>query len=112
MTGAGDTVVAHLAFHLGAGLEPEAAVTLANHAAGIVWRSWGRTGHPGGAARASAGRSTPRQQVERGPQRATGRLAPEGKRIVFTNGCFDVLHAGHVSYLRFARPAGTSSWSV
>ncbi|MEM9382551.1 MAG: D-glycero-beta-D-manno-heptose 1-phosphate adenylyltransferase, partial [Planctomycetota bacterium] len=30
----------------------------------------------------------------------------EGKRVVFTNGCFDVLHAGHVDYLRFARSKG------
>jgi D-beta-D-heptose 7-phosphate kinase/D-beta-D-heptose 1-phosphate adenosyltransferase len=30
----------------------------------------------------------------------------EGKRVVFTNGCFDVLHVGHVDYLRFARAHG------
>ncbi|MEM9803304.1 MAG: D-glycero-beta-D-manno-heptose 1-phosphate adenylyltransferase, partial [Planctomycetota bacterium] len=30
----------------------------------------------------------------------------DGKRVVFTNGCFDVLHAGHVDYLRFARSRG------
>jgi D-beta-D-heptose 7-phosphate kinase/D-beta-D-heptose 1-phosphate adenosyltransferase len=30
----------------------------------------------------------------------------EGRRIAFTNGCFDILHAGHVSYLRFARSKG------
>jgi rfaE bifunctional protein nucleotidyltransferase chain/domain len=30
----------------------------------------------------------------------------QGRRIVFTNGCFDVLHAGHVAYLRFARSKG------
>ena len=29
-----------------------------------------------------------------------------GKRIVFTNGCFDILHVGHVDYLRFARSRG------
>ena len=33
-------------------------------------------------------------------------LRRAGKRVVFTNGCFDVLHAGHVNYLRFARSKG------
>lgn len=34
------------------------------------------------------------------------RLRQAGKRIVFTNGCFDLLHAGHVQYLAFAREQG------
>ncbi len=34
------------------------------------------------------------------------RLRREGKRIVFTNGCFDILHAGHVKYLREAATLG------
>ena len=34
------------------------------------------------------------------------RLHAEGKTLVFTNGCFDLLHAGHVSYLQFARSLG------
>ncbi len=34
------------------------------------------------------------------------RLRREGKRVVFTNGCFDLLHAGHVRYLREARSLG------
>jgi D-glycero-beta-D-manno-heptose 1-phosphate adenylyltransferase len=34
------------------------------------------------------------------------RLVAEGKRLVFTNGCFDILHRGHVSYLTFARNQG------
>jgi rfaE bifunctional protein nucleotidyltransferase chain/domain len=33
-------------------------------------------------------------------------LRANGKRVVFTNGCFDVLHAGHVSYLAWAREQG------
>ncbi len=33
-------------------------------------------------------------------------LAAEGKRMVFTNGCFDILHRGHVSYLQFSRDQG------
>jgi D-glycero-beta-D-manno-heptose 1-phosphate adenylyltransferase len=34
------------------------------------------------------------------------RLRADGKRVVFTNGCFDVLHAGHVAYLQWARALG------
>lgn len=34
------------------------------------------------------------------------RLHAEGKTLVFTNGCFDILHAGHVTYLQFARSQG------
>jgi glycerol-3-phosphate cytidylyltransferase len=33
-------------------------------------------------------------------------LRARGKRVVFTNGCFDVLHAGHVAYLQWARDQG------
>ena len=34
------------------------------------------------------------------------RLVAEGKELVFTNGCFDILHRGHVTYLTFARNQG------
>lgn len=34
------------------------------------------------------------------------RLKAEGKKLVFTNGCFDILHRGHVTYLEFARGQG------
>lgn len=39
-------------------------------------------------------------------QKLSLRLRAEGKKIVFTNGCFDILHAGHVRYLRQARRLG------
>lgn len=109
VTGAGDTVIAHLALGLAAGLEFEACVHLANHAAGIV------VGKPGAA---SVTRAELAAVLERG-QRGTGAVCTraellrrraewraEKKRVVFTNGCFDVLHAGHVSYLREARTHG------
>lgn len=34
------------------------------------------------------------------------RLKADGKTVVFTNGCFDILHSGHISYLEFARQQG------
>jgi rfaE bifunctional protein nucleotidyltransferase chain/domain len=39
-------------------------------------------------------------------KREIGRLREQGKRIVFTNGCFDILHPGHTRYLRAARELG------
>ena len=42
----------------------------------------------------------------KGIQEISCRLRSEGKKIVFTNGCFDILHAGHVRYLRQARGLG------
>jgi D-glycero-beta-D-manno-heptose 1-phosphate adenylyltransferase len=48
-----------------------------------------------------------RRVIPRGEVRALGeRLRREGKRIVFANGCFDVLHVGHVRYLQGARAEG------
>lgn len=35
-----------------------------------------------------------------------GRLKEQGRKLVFTNGCFDILHAGHVTYLEFSRSQG------
>ena len=45
-------------------------------------------------------------QDKKGIQKISCRLRAEGKRIVFTNGCFDILHAGHVRYLGQARRLG------
>ena len=37
---------------------------------------------------------------------ARDQLVAEGKKLAFTNGCFDILHSGHVAYLTFARNQG------
>lgn len=42
----------------------------------------------------------------KGARELSFRLRAEGKKIVFTNGCFDILHAGHVRYLKQARRLG------
>jgi D-beta-D-heptose 7-phosphate kinase/D-beta-D-heptose 1-phosphate adenosyltransferase len=109
VTGAGDTVIAHLALGLACKLPFEACVHLANHAAGIV------VGKSGAASVTRAELAA----VLAGPGGAPGAVCTlpealrrirdwraEKKRIVFTNGCFDVLHAGHVAYLREARTHG------
>lgn len=109
VTGAGDTVISTLAAALAAGEELPHAVGLANLAAGIVVGKLG-----------TAAISAP--ELRRAIQRAEGsergvltldQLLPaiedaraHNERIVFTNGCFDILHAGHVTYLEQARAQG------
>ena len=109
VTGAGDTVVAQLALHLGAGASLNDAVELANEAAGVVV---GRVGA------ATISREELSMRVRAGEPLRGKVLGQEqldelldgwraqGKHIVFTNGCFDVLHRGHVEYLRFAKQQG------
>jgi D-beta-D-heptose 7-phosphate kinase/D-beta-D-heptose 1-phosphate adenosyltransferase len=109
VTGAGDTVIALLAAGLAAGLDPPAAAALSNLGASIVV---GKIGV------ATASRSELQHALH--AQGSGGRglvtlvelqmLAAEakarGERIVFTNGCFDILHAGHVAYLEEAKSCG------
>jgi D-beta-D-heptose 7-phosphate kinase/D-beta-D-heptose 1-phosphate adenosyltransferase len=83
------------------------ALRLANQAAGIVVGRFGTAsvrrdemlGLYGGAGQTKV---LARDQIGR----LTARLRGEGRKIVFTNGCFDLLHPGHVDYLRQARSYG------
>ena len=109
VTGAGDTVIALLAAGVAAGLDLDAAAALANLGAGIVVGKIGvatasrselqRALH----AQGSGGRGL----VELPELLALVAEAKErGERVVMTNGCFDILHAGHVSYLEEAKALG------
>lgn len=109
VTGAGDTVIAQLALGLGAGLDLETAVHLANHGAGIVVGRRGAASVTRQELRAALGSGDPQLGKVLRPADVESAVAlwrSEGKRIVFTNGCFDVLHAGHTRYLGFARSRG------
>ncbi len=109
VTGAGDTVISTLAASLAAGEELPQAVALANLAAGIVVAKLGT-------AAISAPELRRAVQREEGSERGVVSLdqlllaledaRAHGEKIVFTNGCFDILHAGHVSYLEQARAQG------
>ena len=109
VTGAGDTVIAVVAATLASGKSLPDAVALANLAAGIA------VGKLGTAA-VSAPELRLALQDEQGSERgvvseeqlmmAIDDAHARGEKIVFTNGCFDIIHAGHVGYLAEARGLG------
>ncbi|MBQ0841219.1 MAG: bifunctional D-glycero-beta-D-manno-heptose-7-phosphate kinase/D-glycero-beta-D-manno-heptose 1-phosphate adenylyltransferase HldE, partial [Gammaproteobacteria bacterium] len=109
VTGAGDTVISTLAASLAAGASLTDATVLANQAAGLVV--------------AKLGTATVNQQelkatlhtlddmrrgfVDAGElELAINTARINGEKIVLTNGCFDILHPGHVRYLQQARALG------
>ena len=110
VTGAGDTVIAQIAFQIAEGRSLETAVELANQAAGIVVGLLGTHAVTRSELLARLRETRPHEgKIVRTPAELDQLLAAwrkEKKRIVFTNGCFDVLHVGHIEYLRFARDKG------
>jgi D-beta-D-heptose 7-phosphate kinase/D-beta-D-heptose 1-phosphate adenosyltransferase len=110
VTGAGDTVLTVLGLALAAGLSMEEAAELANVAAGIVVAKVGTSTVSGPEILAEISRQhfdTDRKIKSRDQLRGLLQDARQkGKQIVFTNGCFDLLHVGHVKYLQHARQLG------
>jgi len=109
VTGAGDTVIATLAAALASGQNLASAAALANLAAGLVVRKIGvATVTPGEISAALHQRG----QGGRGLVGLDTLLAlvdearGRNERVIMTNGCFDVLHAGHVAYLEEAKSLG------
>ena len=104
VSGAGDTVIATLTAGLAAGLQIETAVELANLAAGIVV---GKVGTVPIAGHELVAALTPSSGLTAGEKildldRIKLRVAEwraSGETIVFTNGCFDLLHVGHITLL-------------
>ena len=110
VTGAGDMVLAMLAVARCAKADWPEAVALANVAGGLEVERFGSIP------------VTPQEIIQElltearehlGKERTLERLMPElqhhrasGKRIVFTNGCFDLIHLGHVKYFQFAKSQG------
>ncbi|HEB54024.1 MAG TPA: D-glycero-beta-D-manno-heptose 1-phosphate adenylyltransferase [bacterium] len=110
VTGAGDTVVAMLTYGRAAGVSLEDALRLANHAAGITVAKLGTWAPSRREVLARLGDSAPQQRGKvldlAQAAEVAARLRAEGRRLVFTNGCFDILHAGHCDYLQKARSYG------
>lgn len=112
VSGAGDTVIATLAACLAGGLQIETAIELANLAAGIVV---GKVGTVPIAGHELVALLTPSSGVTAGEKildldHAKTRVAEwraSGETIVFTNGCFDLLHVGHITLLEDCRRFGS-----
>ncbi|HAR31118.1 MAG TPA: bifunctional heptose 7-phosphate kinase/heptose 1-phosphate adenyltransferase [Gammaproteobacteria bacterium] len=109
VTGAGDTAAAALAVTRSLGWEPPACARVANVASGLAVGKSGTAAVTGPElARALAGgRGSDRGILsQQALLDAVTAARTGGARIVFTNGCFDILHAGHVAYLEEARARG------
>jgi len=111
VTGAGDTVLSSLGFALACGYDIDSAVEFSNLAAGVV------VGKIGSATatlneiieyESSLNKSTSDEHIKTLDEITTlsSELQARGKKIIFTNGCFDLLHAGHVRYLETAKSFG------
>jgi D-beta-D-heptose 7-phosphate kinase/D-beta-D-heptose 1-phosphate adenosyltransferase len=109
VTGAGDTVISTLAAALAAGEDLHTATALSNVAAGVVVGKLGTA-----TVSVTELRQALRQQqlIARGVVDEDRLVAlvqearANGERVVMTNGCFDILHAGHVTYLAQAAEMG------
>jgi len=109
VTGAGDTVLAALGYALSCGVEVHEAASFANAAAAVVVGKLGSATvsldeidaytHSLRTATAESKIKTKEQMVQLLKQM-------KHQKIVFTNGCFDILHVGHVKYLETAKSYG------
>ena len=111
VTGAGDTVLASLGFALSCKLNIDEAVKFANLAAGVV------VGKVGSATttlneiieyESGLNQSTSDEHIKTFDEISSiiSELKNNDKKIVFTNGCFDILHIGHIKYLEKAKNFG------
>ncbi|HVG26169.1 MAG TPA: D-glycero-beta-D-manno-heptose 1-phosphate adenylyltransferase, partial [Acidobacteriaceae bacterium] len=112
VSGAGDTVIATIGASMAAGLGVETAVELANLAAGIVVGKVGTVPIAHHELIAALTPSSNLRAVEKILDRENlaariGEWRAAGESIVFTNGCFDLLHVGHVTLLEDCRRFGS-----
>lgn len=111
VSGAGDTALATLALALSAGAPIKIAARLANIAAGIAVSKPGTATVPvedlvTGVQRASGRREHEKIVGRAVAARMAARWREEGRKIVFTNGCFDLLHPGHIRLIHRALAEG------
>ncbi len=108
VTGAGDTVAATLGFCMAGEMDIETSLRICNIAAGIVVGKLGAATVTRDEIIAEAkgshdsGKIIRRQDIK---ALAAG-LKKKGKKVVFTNGCFDILHVGHIEFLKTAKNLG------
>lgn len=110
ISGAGDMVLAMLCVAIASGADWDTATMLGNVAAGLEVERFGAVPikrqeileRLAFEKRQQHGKVIPRGEL----LMEVARLRQSGKRIVWTNGCFDIMHAGHTQYLNFARRQG------
>ena len=111
VTGAGDTVIASLGFAIACGYQIDDAIKFSNLAAGVV------VGKIGSATaslneiieyESSINKSSSDKHIKTLKEITilSNELKIKNKKIIFTNGCFDILHSGHVRYLETAKSYG------
>ncbi len=109
VTGAGDTVIGALGVTVAAQCKLPIAMAIANLAASIAVGKLGAAtvsapelqSAINGQTKFTAGIVNEEQLLQ-----AVNEARAQGKKVVFTNGCFDILHAGHVTYLQMAKQLG------
>ena len=107
VTGAGDTVIAYVAAGIASGLTVEESVEIANFAAGIkVQKSGTAAVFLDEVTQYVIKYSNEKPKIINADNIDTVVKNSGRKKIVFTNGCFDILHSGHISYLRQAAVLG------
>lgn len=111
VTGAGDTVLASIGFAISCGFDIHKAVSFSNLASGVV------VGKLGSATATldeiieyekSLNQNSSSSQIKTKDEmiNLSKKLKQKNKKIVFTNGCFDILHVGHIKYLEVAKSFG------
>jgi D-beta-D-heptose 7-phosphate kinase/D-beta-D-heptose 1-phosphate adenosyltransferase len=110
VSGAGDTVAALMALGLARWRDPVLSATLANIAAGVVVGKVGTAPIFRGELARELGRDGTRLEEKIRPlsemRLLLSKLQAQGKKVVFTNGCFDLLHGGHIKFLEASRRLG------
>jgi D-beta-D-heptose 7-phosphate kinase/D-beta-D-heptose 1-phosphate adenosyltransferase len=110
VTGAGDMVTTAFGFGLACGASERLAAVLANFAAGVEVTMHGATPLPRAhlmeALRAEADPTARKIKGREEMVALRAALRKAGRKVAFTNGCFDLLHLGHVQLMRYARAQG------
>ena len=111
VTGAGDTVLSSLGFALACNTNIDEAVEFSNLAAGVVVSKIGSataTFNEIIEHESSLNKSTSDKHIKNFSEieQLSDELKAKNRKIVFTNGCFDILHLGHIKYLETAKSLG------
>ena len=111
VTGAGDTVIASLGVAMASGMSIEEACEFSNKAAAVVVAKVGSATVTLNEVEEyehslNQGQSESKIKDFEQIERIAKRLKEQGRKIIFTNGCFDILHRGHATYLQKAKELG------